>query len=106
MENLGWIAGAFAACWTRKSSEVSSHHITHPRGVRINPPSCELVKCQSECSLDKILRAELSSNASRRIDREELFGNTSNWYSVDLRQSMAHVWYVGWMVAGVMLFGL
>ena len=39
VENLGWIAGAFAACWTRKSSEVSSHHITHPRGVRINPPS-------------------------------------------------------------------
>ena len=27
VENLGWISGALAACWTRKSSELSSHQI-------------------------------------------------------------------------------
>ena len=39
VENLEWIAGALASCWTKKSSELSSHHIPHPRRVRINPPS-------------------------------------------------------------------
>ena len=36
VKNLGWIAGLLASCWTRKSSELSSHHIPHPRRVRIH----------------------------------------------------------------------
>ena len=38
VENLGRIAGALAAGWTRES-ELSSHQVPHPRRVRINPPS-------------------------------------------------------------------
>ena len=59
-----------ADCWSRKSSEPSSHQISHPRGARMKSSELRAHQISVGASLGWFLRAELSSNGSSKLSAE------------------------------------
>ena len=70
VENLGWISGALATCWTRKSSELGLS--SYPSSEDSSDKSSELRAHQISVggSFGGFLHAELSANCSSELSAE------------------------------------